>query len=386
MNWAFWWTLIILGVLGFAIAFGAVMMYRKHYGEVVECGECGAFIASSSTSCPKCGIEFETDLARCSECEAWIPANSSACPVCGTAFTIQSLEEQVAREEADEDVIPVDQVTTSTSTMTPLALEAASEAKWGDREEKRRRRIKTRVKKRLTVTDTTEMEEDEEAAKDLFIGDDTESTRLPGLDIDDSGLDEEDLSQLLPTENMLKDLMLTTDVGPVSDETEALEPEGDLDLEGDEPSEVDEAADEVSEGDEGEPSIELEEVSLEDAVSDGDISLEEIPPPVEPEGDIEALDEEEDLGEDAEPHLEPEAEEAEGPESQELLSELGLMAKPKRRDLDADEGPEDDTPLSGLLTEEEDSKEAPKLCPNCGGNWILYKDGEYTCRICGENW
>ncbi len=386
VNWAFWWTLIILGVLGFTIAFGAVMMYRKHYGEVVECGECGAFIAASSTACPKCGIEFETDLARCSECEAWIPANSSACPVCGTAFTIQSLEEQVAREEADEEIIPIDQVTTSTSTMTPLALEAASEAKWGEREEKRRRRIKKRVKKRLTVTDTTEMQEDEDAAKDLFIGDDTDSTRLPGLDIDDSGLGDEDLSQLLPTENMLKDLMLTTDVGPVSDETEALEPEGDLDLEEDEPSEVDEAADEVSEGDEGEPSIELEEVSLEDAVSDGDGSLEEIPPPVEPEGDIEAPHEEEDLGEDGGVPPEPEAEEAEGPESRELLSELGLMAKPKRRDLDADEGPEDDTTLSGLLTEEEDSKEAPKLCPNCGGNWILYKDGEYTCRICGENW
>ena len=386
-NWTLIWTVIILGVLGFAIAFGAVMTYRKHYGEVVECGECGAFIASSSTSCPKCGIEFETDLARCSECEAWIPANSSACPVCGTAFTIESLEEQVAREEADEDIVPIDQVTTSTATMAPLALETASEAKWGEREEKRRRRIKKRVKKRLTVTDTTEMEEDEEAAKDLFIGDETDSTRLPGLDVDDSVLGDEDLSQLLPTENMLKDLMLTTDEGPVSDETEVLEPEGDLDLEGDEPSEVDEAADEVAdEVAEGEPPIELEEVSLDEAVSDVDESLEEIPPPVGPEGDIEVLDQEEDLGKDAEPHLEPEAEEAESPESRELLSELGLMAKPERPDLDADEGPEDDRALSGLLTEEEESKEAPKLCPNCGGNWILYKDGEYTCRICGENW
>ncbi|MCK5253479.1 MAG: zinc ribbon domain-containing protein, partial [Thermoplasmata archaeon] len=103
---------IIAAVIAFAIALGAVMMYRKHYGEVVECGECGAFISASSTMCPKCGIEFETDLARCSECEAWIPANSTSCPVCATAFTIQSLEEQVAQEEADEDLAPIDQVTT----------------------------------------------------------------------------------------------------------------------------------------------------------------------------------------------------------------------------------------------------------------------------------
>jgi hypothetical protein len=55
---------IIAAVIAFAIALGAVMMYRKHYGEVVECGECGAFIASNSAACPKCGIEFETDLAH----------------------------------------------------------------------------------------------------------------------------------------------------------------------------------------------------------------------------------------------------------------------------------------------------------------------------------
>ena len=61
------------------------------------------------------------------------------------------------------------------------------------------------------------------------------------------------------------------------------------------------------------------------------------------------------------------------------------MAEPKGGDLD-DDGPEDEGALSGLLTEDEEAKEAPKLCPNCGGNWILYKDGEYTCRICGENW
>ena len=41
--------------------------------------------------------------------------------------------------------------------------------------------------------------------------------------------------------------------------------------------------------------------------------------------------------------------------------------------------------LGDILTEKPE-REAPKLCPNCGGNWILYKGGEYTCRICGEKW
>jgi len=380
-NWTLIWTVLILTALGFAIAFGAVMMYRKHYGEVVECGECGAFIAATSTSCPKCNIEFETDLARCSECEAWIPANSSSCPVCGTAFTIASLEEQVAREEADEDITPVDQITTSTTAMAPLALEAAGDTKWGDRQEKRRRRIKKRVKKRLTVTDSAELEDDDEAAKDLFIGDESDPTRLPGLDVDESSLDDEDLSQLLPTENMLKDLMLTTDDGPVSDETDALEPEGDLDL--DEGESVDVGEDE--------PSLDLEEVSLEEVIPETDGPLEEIPAPEEPEDDM-SLGDDVGLGDDVPedtgdlPDTDEVPPEEEGDQGRELLSELGLTAKSEGGDMDTDEGPEDETALTGLLAEEEDAKEAPKLCPNCGGNWILYKDGEYTCRICGENW
>jgi RNA polymerase subunit RPABC4/transcription elongation factor Spt4 len=378
--WALIWTIIIITVLAFAIAFGAVMMYRRHYGEVVECGECGAFIPSSSTNCPKCGIEFETDLARCSECEAWIPANSSSCPVCGTAFTIESLEEQVAREEADEEVVPIDQVTTSTATVAPLALDKATEAKWGDREEKRRRRIKKRVKKRLTVTDTGDADAGEEGAKDLFVGDETDPTRLPGLDVDESSLGDEDLSRLLPTEDMLKDLMLTTDEGALPEETEALEPEVELDL-GEPEDELGEATDE---------GLELEEVSMEDVSIDeppvGD-SLEEIPAPEETEApeepevpDVpeEPLTEDEDLVD-----LGPETEE-EDAGGKELLSELGLVAE--REEAEEPEDAEEEGSLTGLLAEDEESKEAPKLCPNCGGNWILYKDGEYTCRICGEKW
>jgi hypothetical protein len=373
--WTLIWTIIILVVLGFSIAFGAVMMYRKHYGEVVECGECGAFIAANSSTCPKCGIEFETDLARCSECEAWIPANSSSCPVCGTAFTIESLEEQVAREEADEEITPIDEVTTSTATMAPLALDrATSEAKWGDRDEKRRRRIKKRVKKRLTVTDTAELDGEGDDSKDLFIGEEADSTRLPGLDVDESSLDDEELQRLLPTEDLLKDLVLTSDEGPVSEDTEMLEPEGELDLDGAEGGDLGEPA-------EDEPSLELEEVSLDD-IPEADEPLEEIPAPEEPEGEIEAL---EDLDEEEDLVDLPEPAEDEGPEGRELLSELGLVAETEGGDLD-EEGPEDEGALSGLLAEDEEAKEAPKLCPNCGGNWILYKDGEYTCRICGENW
>ncbi|MCK4969958.1 MAG: hypothetical protein KAS77_05505, partial [Thermoplasmata archaeon] len=384
---------IIAAVIAFAIALGAVMMYRKHYGEVVECGECGAFIASNSAACPKCGIEFETDLARCSECEAWIPANSPSCPVCGTAFTIQSLEEQVALEEADEDIAPIDQVTTSTAQIAPLALESAAAAsKWGDKEDKRRRRIKKRVKKRLTVTDGDDLEAaaGTDEAKDLFVGDEDDmSTRLPGLGVDESMLSDDELSRLLPTEDMLKELMLTSEDVPTDEITEEMEDEEAAD-EADAESEPEEAPD-GEEGAEGTEAAEdlgdLEGLPLEEG--DEGEQLEEILPPEDEIHEDLILPDKDGPGDDIDPEAEgPAKEEAISPqeeyEGRELLSELGLVADgPGEMDLDIDEG--DAGGPRGMIAEEK-SKEAPKLCPNCGGNWILYKDGEYTCRICGEKW
>ncbi len=385
---------IIAAVIAFSIVLGAVMMYRKHYGEVVECGECGAFIPSSATSCPKCGIEFETDLARCSECEAWIPAKSSSCPVCGTPFTIQSLEEAVAMEEAEEDVAPIDQLTTSTAQLAPLTLEGSTQAsKWGDKVEKRRRRIKKRVKKRLTVTDAEGNLEEEapEEAKDLFVGDEgDEATRLPGLGVDESMLSDDELSRLLPTEDMLKELMLTSDQPPSE---AALEGEADEladELADEEAPEADEAeadADADADADAMEAGMDLEEIPSEEGeVPEPDAEdLEEIPPPEGADDDLDLPEDEETM-----PGLgqvpdedKPEEEMYEG---RELLSELGLVAEvPSTADRDEGGEPAEEESLKDLLTEE-GSKETPKLCPNCGGNWILYKDGEYTCRICGEKW
>jgi hypothetical protein len=384
-NWkAVMIAVIALGII-FAVAIGSVLVYRRSYGDLVECGECGAFIAANSLSCPKCGIEFETDLARCSECEAWIPANSNSCPVCGTAFTIQSLEEQVAAEEADEEVAPIDQVTTSTSKITPLHLDSGSDgAKWGDREEKRRRRIKKRVKKRLTVTDSDDDEAavDSDEASDLFIGDEVEDGfRLPGLGVDESALSDEELSRLLPTEDMLKELMLTSEKVPGEEGAEEIEE--DMDAESDtgdeEPSEDEDDQDRDEEPpEEGEPSD--EEAEADDELEE----LEEIPAPEE--SDETAPEDAEGAEDVGEPPIE---DEDSIPESRELLSELGLVADlgdegRDADDLDSDSG--DGSAFGGLLAEEDDTKEAPKLCPNCGGNWILYKDGEYTCRICGETW
>src|SRR6266545_3834823 len=103
------WLLFIMIAAAVAVALG-VTMYWKVYGlgKMVECGECGAFIPEDATSCPKCGVEFEKDMAKCSNCQAWIPVDVKQCPECGVEFATGELEmadyQQKMRLQYDEVV------------------------------------------------------------------------------------------------------------------------------------------------------------------------------------------------------------------------------------------------------------------------------------------
>jgi len=88
----YWLFFIILAAAAAAVI--GVTLYLKVYGlgKMVECGECGAFIPEDATSCPKCGVEFEKDMAKCSNCQAWIPVDVKQCPECGVEFATGELE------------------------------------------------------------------------------------------------------------------------------------------------------------------------------------------------------------------------------------------------------------------------------------------------------
>ena len=88
----YWLFFIILAAAAAAVI--GVTLYWKIYGlgKMVECGECGAFIPEDSTSCPKCGVEFEKDMAKCSNCQAWIPIDVKQCPECGVEFATGEVE------------------------------------------------------------------------------------------------------------------------------------------------------------------------------------------------------------------------------------------------------------------------------------------------------
>ena len=88
-----WWLFLILLAAVAALAIG-ITLYFKVYGigKMVECGECGAFIPEDATVCPKCGVEFEKDMARCSNCQTWIPVDVKQCPECGVEFATGQLD------------------------------------------------------------------------------------------------------------------------------------------------------------------------------------------------------------------------------------------------------------------------------------------------------
>jgi len=104
-----WWLFLI--VLAAAVAAGiGITLYWKVFGlgKMVECGECGAFIPEDATTCPKCGVEFEKDMAKCSNCQAWIPVDVKQCPECGVEFATGEVEmadyEEKMRLQYDEVV------------------------------------------------------------------------------------------------------------------------------------------------------------------------------------------------------------------------------------------------------------------------------------------
>ncbi|UCC93897.1 MAG: hypothetical protein JSW25_04305, partial [Thermoplasmata archaeon] len=62
-NWLLWTIVIIVIVV---VVIGATLGYwaMSSKGRMVECGECGTLVPDSATECPKCGIEFEVEVAK----------------------------------------------------------------------------------------------------------------------------------------------------------------------------------------------------------------------------------------------------------------------------------------------------------------------------------
>ncbi|MBU4033114.1 MAG: hypothetical protein KKD98_10015, partial [Candidatus Thermoplasmatota archaeon] len=104
-----WWILIVIALAVVAVIVGiGLYLYFVGLGKTVQCGECSAFIPEGAAKCPKCGVEFETEVAKCSVCGAWVPMDVKNCPDCGTEFTVgtENLDDYEAKMKRQfEDVV-----------------------------------------------------------------------------------------------------------------------------------------------------------------------------------------------------------------------------------------------------------------------------------------
>jgi hypothetical protein len=103
-----WWILILIIVIVVAIIVVITLyLYFVGLGKTVQCGECGAFIPEGAAKCPKCGVEFETEVAKCSVCGAWVPIDVKNCPECKTEFTVgtENLDDYEAKMKRQYDDI-----------------------------------------------------------------------------------------------------------------------------------------------------------------------------------------------------------------------------------------------------------------------------------------
>jgi hypothetical protein len=106
------WLPILLGVGLFGVCLGvfyfAMLQRRVATGQFVECGNCHKPTYLNDKKCRSCGSEFEGDLAACSNCSAYISKNAKECHECGTVFS----------KEVERPGAPVQGVTPSRAGVT----------------------------------------------------------------------------------------------------------------------------------------------------------------------------------------------------------------------------------------------------------------------------
>ncbi len=89
------YSIIIIVIVVVAIAGTLGYWAFSSKGRMVECGECGTLVPESATECPRCGIEFEIEVAKCSVCESWIKSDATECPYCNTTFSdLEEIDEE----------------------------------------------------------------------------------------------------------------------------------------------------------------------------------------------------------------------------------------------------------------------------------------------------
>ncbi len=364
--------------IAMAAAGGLGLLYwwaqrRVARGEFVVCGNCEKPTLATDRKCGNCGVEFEATVAKCSKCLSWISPDADECPQCHTKFT----QQVVAHDRDDGPLIPEPSTGVRDGFDIPESVPLTARRADAGRLEDLEFRLPG-------TTDTLEL--GEKGGAPTFAGvpspapapPRTRASPPPG----DPSLERMELPRVEDMASPVREVSALeggapTGKAPVSLGTgnvdlsrttaAATSTKPDTPVDEDIPEDVlrellMKAAPELS-GDvlPSEIRKELQEIARGEAPAASEKRVASAPKP--------------DRGAPAVP---PSERTAEAPEKSKKTA-FDVFSKPTKNI------PSGYEKKGGPPPKEAPPKGAP-VCPNCGGNWVVQRDGKNSCRVCGTRW
>ena len=365
---------LLSGSLAVLCGVGLVYFYTQRRiatGQFVVCGKCDKPTLASSKKCNNCGVEFETSVAKCSKCGSWIAPDSAACPQCRTVFV--HARERAPREDGGIAVPEPSRGVAADFDIpeaVPLTGRKGGAARLEDLEFKL-----------PGTTDTMDLGEKGTAPTFTQYSPAPVTRPAQGAPPSSRPLERMELPRVDEDASAVREVSPLEGGEPTAKEPVSLGT-GNIDL-----SRTTAAA--TSTKTEAAPDEEIPEAVLRELLMKAapELSGEMLPGDIKKElqeiARSEAPVSSEKRGATAAPRSErpaplpPEERTAEAPE------------KSKKSAFDVFSTPTKSIPSGyekkGAPPKEAAGKAAP-VCPNCGGNWVVQRDGKNSCRVCGTRW
>ncbi len=345
--------------------------WRVGRGEFVVCGRCEKPTLATDRKCRNCGVEFEVTVAKCSKCGSWIQPDASQCPQCKTKFSTS-----VVREEREQGpTIPEPSAGVPAGFDIPESIPLTARRADGGRLEDMEFRLPG-------TTDTLDLGEKGSAPTFGAAGPSAATRAPPSRPSADRPLERMELPRHEEADSPVREVSALEGGEPTRREPVSLgtanldlsrttaaatstkpDPTPDEEIPEDVLRELlMKAAPELG-GDvlPGEIRKELQEIARSEAPVASEKRAASSPKSERPAGG-----------------LSPEERPAEAPE------------KSRKTAFDVFSKPAKNIPVGyekkGAPPGKDAGAKAAPVCPNCGGNWVVQRDGKNSCRVCGTRW
>ncbi len=365
---------ILAGSLAVLCGAGLVYFYTQRRiatGQYVVCGSCDKPTLASSKKCSSCGVEFETSVAKCSKCGSWIAPDSVACPQCRTVFV--NTRERAPKEEGGITVPEPSRGVAADFDIpeaVPLTGKKAGPARLEDLEFKL-----------PGTTDTLDLGEKGSAPVFAKAAPVPPPRAVQAVSPPGRPLERVELPRVDPAASSVREVSPLEGGEPTANEPVSLGT-ANMDLSRTTAAATSTKSEPAAE--EEIPESVLRELLMKAApelsgqMLPGDIKrkLQEIARSEAP-----IASEKRAAGQPARGEkpaaLPPDERTAEAPERS-RKSAFDVFSTPARN-IPAGYEKKGAAPKDGA------AKAAP-VCPNCGGNWVVQRDGKNSCRVCGTRW